>query len=65
VIYGTKARVWALAENGETFDEEGSQLTLDDGVLTYRDQNGGWTSLPLSRVLLVDWVNKPKTVVSV
>jgi len=65
LIYGTRARVWALADDGETFDEEGTQLTLGEGVLTYRDENGRWTSLPLSRVLFVEWVNKPKTVLSV
>ncbi len=64
MIYGTKAHVWALDEDDEIFDEEGSRLTLGEGVLTYRDENGGWTSLPLSRVLLVDWVSKPKTVLS-
>jgi hypothetical protein len=64
VIYGTRAHVWALGEDGETFHEDCSRLTLGDGVLTYRDENGGWTSLPLSRVLMVDWVSKPKTVLS-
>jgi hypothetical protein len=64
VIHGTRAHLWALGEDGETFDEDVSRLTLGDGVLTYRDQSGGWTSLPLSRVLLVDWVSKPKTVLS-
>ena len=62
MIYGTRAHVWALGEDDEVYDEDGWQLSLGEGVLTYRDQNGGWFSLPLSRVLLVDWANKPRTV---
>jgi len=65
VIYGTKAQIWALDEDGETFQEDCSRLTLGEGVLTYRGENGGWTSLPLSRVLMVDWGSKPRTVLSV
>jgi hypothetical protein len=64
VIHGTGAHLWALGEDGETFDEDVSRLTLGDGVLTYRDESGAWTSLPLGRVLMVDWVSKPKTVLS-
>ena len=64
MIYGTRAQVWALAEDGETFNEEGSRLTIGEGVLTYRDENGTWTSLPLSRVLMVAWANKPRPVAS-
>ena len=64
MIYGTQAHVWALDEDGETFDEDGSRLTIGEGVLTYRDENGRWASLPLSRVLMVAWANKPKPAAS-